>query len=189
LASAIRRHRRHQEAEQVTQLLEGMLESRDPTPRIIFDEQARPIWASSRAQVLIEGGLIGPELRREVRTLLTYAPQRKGVPDRASVTVRGEQVLLRLHWDRRGRPVVVAELKTCGIEARLAEVAQRHGLTQSEARVLEALSRGLSNEAIAASFSISVATVKTHIHRVLAKLGVKSRLQAAVLINGSGASP
>ncbi len=51
-------------------------------------------------------------------------------------------------------------------------------LTGREIEVLRALSRGLSNAAIAAELGISVNTVRNHMQNVLAKLGVHSKLEA-----------
>ncbi|WP_277207605.1 response regulator [Isoptericola croceus] len=60
------------------------------------------------------------------------------------------------------------------------------GLTPREADVLAALGRGLSNQEIAAELVISEATTKTHVSRVLAKLQVPSRMQAAVVARECG---
>ena len=54
-------------------------------------------------------------------------------------------------------------------------------LTGREREVLAALGRGLSNAQIAAELTIGEATAKTHVSRVLAKLGVSSRVQAALI--------
>jgi two-component system nitrate/nitrite response regulator NarL len=51
-------------------------------------------------------------------------------------------------------------------------------LTGREAEVLHMIGRGLSNKEIARELSLSVATVKQHVHNVLAKLGVGHRAQA-----------
>ncbi|RSM55790.1 DNA-binding response regulator [Actinoplanes sp. ATCC 53533] len=59
-------------------------------------------------------------------------------------------------------------------------------LTGREREVLAALGRGLSNADLAATFAISEATAKTHVSRVLAKLGCTSRLQAAILAKETG---
>ncbi|MFN3314628.1 MAG: response regulator [Hyphomonas sp.] len=54
-------------------------------------------------------------------------------------------------------------------------------LTSRERSVLDLIAKGLTNKAIARELSISPATVKAHVERVLAKLGVADRTQAAVL--------
>jgi len=59
-------------------------------------------------------------------------------------------------------------------------------LTERELEILRALTRGLSNAEIAGSFYLSEATVKTHVTRVLSKLGVRDRVQAVVLAYESG---
>ncbi len=53
-------------------------------------------------------------------------------------------------------------------------------LTPRELEVLELLTRGQTNGGIARDLTISVATVKAHVRRVIAKLGVSDRTQAAV---------
>jgi LuxR family transcriptional regulator, maltose regulon positive regulatory protein len=60
---------------------------------------------------------------------------------------------------------------------------QRAGddLTRREREVLELIRQGLSNRQIAHTLWISESTVKVHVHRVLEKLGVQSRTQAAAL--------
>lgn len=54
-------------------------------------------------------------------------------------------------------------------------------LTAREEEVLVALSHGLSNVEIGHRLYISEGTVRTHVNRLLAKLGVRDRLQAVVL--------
>ncbi|MEU5053309.1 response regulator transcription factor [Streptomyces sp. NPDC021096] len=60
------------------------------------------------------------------------------------------------------------------------------GLTGRETEVLRLTGRGLSNVEIASELVISEATVKTHLNRAMAKLGLCSRAQAVVVAYESG---
>jgi len=113
----------------------------------------------------VEAGASGYLLKDAPRAVLADAVRR---------AARGETVLA---------PPVAARLL-----GRLREPAPER-LTAREAQVLELVGRGLSNPAIAAALFIGEATVKSHLLRVFAKLGVDDRTAAVTVAMSRGLIP
>ncbi|MFF5927408.1 response regulator [Streptomyces hydrogenans] len=81
---------------------------------------------------------------------------------------------------------LIAEFATESRPAPRADPSVLEPLTPREREVLSALGSGLSNAEIAVRLDMAEATVKTHVSKVLGKLGLRSRVQAAVLAQELG---
>jgi DNA-binding NarL/FixJ family response regulator len=70
--------------------------------------------------------------------------------------------------------------------ANKARILEAVRLTNRERQVIELLGEGLSNKEIATRLHIAVHTVKSHVHNVLEKLALRSRLEVAAFTHAAG---
>ncbi|MDQ2586306.1 response regulator [Saccharothrix yanglingensis] len=81
---------------------------------------------------------------------------------------------------------VVGMVAQVGQPRRQEAVRQVAGLTEREVEVLALLGLGMSNADVGHRLHMSEATVKTYVSRLLAKLGLTNRVQAALLARDAG---
>jgi two-component system response regulator DevR len=88
----------------------------------------------------------------------------------------------------RGQSVLAPQVAGQVIErSRARPVASRRAaLSASQVSILRLISRGHSNREIAAEVHLSENTVKTHVQEIFRKLGVRNRVEAAILAGKSG---
>jgi RNA polymerase sigma factor (sigma-70 family) len=68
----------------------------------------------------------------------------------------------------------------------LADQAKLDELTPREREVLELVARGLSNREIAEALTVEESTIRTHVKRILMKLGLRDRVQAVIFAYETG---
>lgn len=105
-----------------------------------------------------------------------------------------KDLITAVHTVARGEGIVapavtrrlIAEFAARPVRGTNADPAVLDTLTRREREVLSCLGEGLSNAAIAGRLDMAEATVKTHVSRLLGKLELRSRVQAAVLAQELG---
>jgi DNA-binding NarL/FixJ family response regulator len=81
---------------------------------------------------------------------------------------------------------LIAEFAARSSAQAVAARKRLEALTEREREVVVAVAQGLSNAEIGKRLFMSEATVKAHVSRVLAKLGMANRVQAAILVHDAG---
>lgn len=72
-----------------------------------------------------------------------------------------------------------------GAETGDREILRSATLTSRERQVMGLIGDGMSNKEIAVRLNVAIHTVKTHVHKVLQKLAVRTRLEVAALLHTS----
>jgi DNA-binding NarL/FixJ family response regulator len=107
--------------------------------------------------------------------------------------VSPEQLVTAVRTVRSGDALLAPSITRRLVERFAPQAAARSAvhrdlseLTPRELEVLRLLARGLSNAELAAELTVSEATVKTHVARILGKLQLRDRVQAVVLAYETG---
>ena len=67
------------------------------------------------------------------------------------------------------------------VGAKLVQRMSNPELSERELEVLHSMAQGMSNQEIGAVLNIGESTVKSHVNRILSKLGVNDRTQAVII--------
>lgn len=157
---------------------------------VLWDRDGRAVWRSREAGTYLRRkGLLdelcrlASQARRQARNAASVSLELSVLGRQRHLRAGGAELLVQF-WSiaECDGPWLVAELEP----ATAPPLAK--GLSPAEIRVASCLSRGLSNKEISHALSISVETVKTHVVRILRKLGVDSRAKAATLIRDAEAA-
>ena len=144
------------------------------TPLMVRERAVTPLRMAGRELVAVEV-LLCLRARGEACGLLVLSSARPiALPDAAdSVTLQSLAALLGLLLDgpSTGRTQRAPRREVAALIARL---------TPREQQVFALLPRGYTNAELAAQLGIATGTVKVHVERILNKLGLKDRTQAAV---------
>jgi DNA-binding NarL/FixJ family response regulator len=115
-----------------------------------------------------------------------YAALRAGASGFLLKDMRGEDIAGAVRQAANGTDALLAPALTRRLVERFTAAPPRAGtvpvtgLTAREVEVLRLVARGMSNAEIADHLVIGEATVKTHVARVLMKLGLRDRVQATI---------
>lgn len=126
-------------------------------------------------------------LRAGARGYLTKDASRAEVAAAVRAVASGQTTLAAGVGDRVINALLGASAAADGSEPASASASEAFAsrfptLTQREREVLALVGDGLSNPEIAAALFVSVATVKTHINAIFAKLALRDRAQAIALV-------
>ncbi len=127
-------------------------------PHLLFSTNANP-------------GFLGRAYRAGVAGWISKSASRADVITGLEKAARGERL-----WTRRQTRQIIGSFVATELSDKLA-----FPLTDRELEVLRLVAAGHSNQGIADRLHIGFETVKEHVQRVLAKIGVNDRTQAAVL--------
>lgn len=157
------------------------------TRRLIDEINARP---DPHTPTSAEMARLTPR-EREVLTLMARGLSNADVArelfiSEATVTTHIARVMMKLGVGEKTQAVAAFYQLTAQSEQHTHIPAEIEQLTPREKEVLILVAEGLSNSDVAAQLSISEVTVRTHLARVLTKLGVREKSQAVTIAYKTG---
>ena len=99
--------------------------------------------------------------------------------------IGGDELCKAIHAAAAGKVQLAPEAAALLLRE-LRTTERTEPLTERETEVLRLLGQGQSNREIASSLHLKEETVKTHVSKILSKIGVRSRTQAAIYAIRSG---
>ena len=115
-----------------------------------------------------------------------YAAVRAGASGFLLKDVTPEDLVHATHVVARGDAMLAPAVTARLLQRFTVPVAPAAALTERESEVARLVARGLSNADIAGRLYLSEATVKTYVSRLLTRLGLRDRVQLAVLAYETG---
>ncbi|MGW3999006.1 response regulator [Amycolatopsis sp. NPDC004772] len=174
---------------------EAVTLTRELRPDLVLMDVRMPVLDGVTATARICAEL--PDVRVLIITTFdldeyAYAALRGGASGFLVKDAPAEEMLVAIRGVLRGDSMVSPSVTRRLLDRYLADdrdpvdVAKLGALTEREKDVLGLIARGLSNTEIAAKLYIGETTVKTHVGRVLGKLGLRDRVHAVVFAYESG---
>lgn len=150
-------------------------------PRLDGISATRAIIAEALADVLVlttfdHDEYVFGALRAGASGFLLKDTDADGLLDAVRTVARGEGIVAPRVTRR-----LISEFAATAPRPPTAKLSMINDLTPRERDVLRCLGSGLSNQQIAERLSMAESTTKTHVSRILTKLGLRSRVQAAIL--------
>ncbi len=181
LLAAVRRIERVAQSRRREGVLEATLERIAQGPTVVVDRKGRTLFLSREAATLLNTG----EASAMFGALAVSAFARGD--EHVQCVFAGPHGELRLDAKvvRSGAEAFVVATVTPG-SSHSPSASERWRLTRAERDVLRLLAERLSNREIAEKLFVSVETIRTHVSRVLAKSGARSRAQLLVLLRDQG---
>jgi two-component system, NarL family, response regulator LiaR len=168
---------------------EAVMQARALRPDVILMDLLMPIKNGQEALQDIRAD--DPDMKV---LILTSADDRAQVVDALKAGARGyilkdsapDDLIQAIEAVYAGKLLLPSDLAQKALFAESDEASPPPDLTERELDVLRCLARGMSNQEIADTLSISLYTVRSHVRNILGKLHLANRTQAALYARDKG---